>query len=119
MTAASLVRLAFVFLFRVGLELVKGGTPVVHYIVHGEKDTVGVAVVDLKKGQSLTGWNMAKNSTLRLKAAQNIPLGHKIAVDNIAKGEKVIKYDEEIGNASKAIKKGQHVHTQNLKTARW
>lgn len=91
----------------------------VHYIVHGGKDTVGVAAVDLKKGQPLTGWNMAKDSTLRLKATQDIPLGHKIALGNIAKGEEVIKYDESIGKASKAIKKGQHVHTQNLKTARW
>jgi len=91
----------------------------VHYIVHGEKDTVGVAAVDLKKGQRLTGWNMDKDSTLRLKAQQYVPLGHKIALVDIAKGDAVIKYDEAIGNASKAIKKGQHVHTQNLKTARW
>jgi len=91
----------------------------VHYIVHGGKDTVGVAAVDLKKGQRLTGWNMLDNSTLRLKAEQNVPLGHKIALTNIAKGEQVVKYDEVIGNAAKAIKKGQHVHTQNLKTARW
>jgi len=91
----------------------------VHYIVHGNKDTVGVAAVDLKKAQRLTGWNMEKDSTLRLNAVQDVPLGHKIALIDIAKGEKVIKYDESIGNASKAIKKGQHVHTQNLKTARW
>ncbi|MEW6359011.1 MAG: UxaA family hydrolase [Planctomycetota bacterium] len=91
----------------------------VHYIVHGGKDTVGVAVMDLKKGQRLTGWNMTNNSTLRLKAGQDIPLGHKIALIDMAKDAKVIKYDEEIGDASKAIKKGQHVHTHNLKTARW
>jgi len=91
----------------------------VHYIVHGEKDTVGVAAVDLKKGQSLTGWNMEKDSTLRLKAAQDVPLGHKISLVDLGKGEEVIKYNEPIGIATKAIKKGQHVHTQNLKTARW
>ncbi len=91
----------------------------VHFIVHGKKDTVGVAAVDLKKGQSLTGWNMTTNGTPRLKATQAVPLGHKIALGDIDKGEQVIKYDESIGNASKAIKKGQHVHTHNLKTARW
>lgn len=91
----------------------------VHYIVHGKGDTVGVAVVDLTKGQRLTGWNMDKDSTLRLAAKQNVPLGHKIALVDIAKGDTVIKYDVAIGLASKAIKKGQHVHTQNLKTARW
>jgi (2R)-sulfolactate sulfo-lyase subunit alpha len=91
----------------------------VHYIVHGEDDTVGVAAVDLKKGQRLTGWNMVKDSTLRLTANQNVPLGHKIALVDIPAGATVVKYDEGIGAASKAIQKGQHVHTQNLKTARW
>ena len=91
----------------------------VHYIVHGKGDTVGVAVLDLRKGQRLTGWNMDRDSTLRLQAGQDVPLGHKIALVDIAKGDQVFKYDEAIGLASKAIKKGQHVHTQNLKTARW
>ena len=90
-----------------------------HYIVHGEKDSVGVVVVDVKKGQRLTGWNMATNSTLRLKAHQDIPLGHKIAQIDIGKGSQVIKYDESVGKAQRSIKKGQHVHTHNLKTARW
>ena len=91
----------------------------VHYIVHGQDDTVGVAVVDLTRGQSLTGWNMERDSTLRLKAEQKVPLGHKIAVVDIAKGDTIVKYGEPIGTASKPIEKGHHVHTQNLKTARW
>ena len=91
----------------------------IHYIVHGEGDTVGVMTVDVKKGQALRGWNMATDKTLRTKAAQNIPLGHKIALNEASKGDEVIKYDESIGTASRTIKKGQHVHTHNLKTARW
>ncbi|NCO96355.1 MAG: hypothetical protein AUJ96_04740 [Armatimonadetes bacterium CG2_30_66_41] len=91
----------------------------VHYLVHGKEDTVGVMAVDVKKGQSLTGWNMDLDSTLHLKAQQDIPLGHKIALGDIAKGDPVRKYDEAIGNASKDIKQGQQVHTHNLKTARW
>ena len=91
----------------------------VHYIVHGETDMVGVAVVDLTRGQRLTGWNMDRDATLRLQARQDVPLGHKIALIDIARGDSVVKYDESIGVASKAIKKGQHVHPHNLKTARW
>jgi len=75
--------------------------------------------VDVKKGQTLRGWNMATDKTLRAKAAQNIPLGHKIALIDATKGEEVVKYDQSIGTASRQISKGQHVHTQNLKTARW
>jgi len=91
----------------------------VHYIVHEKKDTVGVAVVDVKRGDDLTGWNMEEDSTLHMRAEQNVPLGHKIALTDIGNGDQVIKYGEAIGNATKAINKGQHVHTQNLKTARW
>jgi (2R)-sulfolactate sulfo-lyase subunit alpha len=91
----------------------------IHYIVHGKDDTVGVVTVDVKKGQALQGWNMATDKTLRAKAAQSIPLGHKIALVDVPKGEEIIKYDQSIGTASRSIKKGQHVHTQNLKTARW
>jgi (2R)-sulfolactate sulfo-lyase subunit alpha len=91
----------------------------IHYIVHGTQDSVGVMAVDVSKGKNLTGWNMEQDSTLRAKAQQDIPLGHKIALRDIAKGEPVLKYDEAIGKASRAIKKGQHVHTHNLQTARW
>ena len=91
----------------------------IHYIVHGNDDLVGVMTVDVTKGQTLSGWNMATDKTLRAKAAQDIPLGHKIALVDVPKGEEIFKYDVSIGRASRDIKKGQHVHTQNLKTARW
>jgi len=92
---------------------------VIHFIVHGAKDSVAVAVVDLKKGQALSGWDMERDRTVRLKAKQDVPLGHKIALADIAEGNPVIKYGEVIGKAVKAIGKGRHVHTHNLKTARW
>jgi (2R)-sulfolactate sulfo-lyase subunit alpha len=91
----------------------------IHFIAHGRHDVVGVAVVDLKKGQKVKGWNMFDDSTISAKATQDIPLGHKIALTEVAKGDAIVKYDEAIGTASKAIAKGQHVHTHNLKTARW
>ena len=91
----------------------------IHYIVHGKSDSVGVMTVDVKEGQTLRGWNIATDKTLRAKAVQAIPLGHKIALVDASKGDEVVKYDEPIGIVSRAIKKGQHVHTHNLKTARW
>ena len=42
--------------------------------------------------------------------------GHKYAVRDIAEGEDVIKYGNPIGHATCDIKKGEHVHTHNLKT---
>jgi len=90
-----------------------------HYIAHGKDDTVAVAVVDVRKGQRLTGWDMERDATTRVTAKSDVPLGHKIALKDIAKGQAVVKYNEEIGLATKDIRKGERVHTQNLKTARW
>lgn len=46
----------------------------------------------------------------------NLENGHKYAAEDIAKGEEVIKYGQPIGIASSDIRKGEHVHTHNLKT---
>ena len=42
--------------------------------------------------------------------------GHKYAARDIREGEDVIKYGNPIGHATCDIKKGEHVHTHNLKT---
>ncbi len=47
-------------------------------------------------------------------ARQSIPVGHKIALKEIAEGDKVFKYGETIGVATQAIQKGDHVHVQNV-----
>ena len=90
-----------------------------HFAVHGNDDMVGVMVADVKAGQDVTGWNMETDETLQSKANHDIPLGHKIALMDIAQGNTVIKYGVSIGKATQAIKKGDWVHTHNLKTARW
>lgn len=43
--------------------------------------------------------------------------GHKYAVRDIKKGERIIKYGFPIGIAAQDIKAGEHVHSHNLKTA--
>ncbi|MBR4889967.1 MAG: altronate dehydratase [Clostridia bacterium] len=42
--------------------------------------------------------------------------GHKYAICDIKKGENIIKYGMPIGHATEDIKKGDHVHTHNVKT---
>ena len=46
----------------------------------------------------------------------NLSDGHKYALRDIAKGENIIKYGNPIGHATSDIKKGEHVHTHNIKT---
>jgi (2R)-sulfolactate sulfo-lyase subunit alpha len=90
------------------------------FLVHDKKDTVGVIVVEgLKAETMMSGVNTANNSTLRLKSRMAIPIGHKVALADIRKGDTVIKYGEDIGKAVADIGKGEHVHVHNLKTKRW
>ncbi|NBT39523.1 MAG: altronate dehydratase [Alphaproteobacteria bacterium] len=43
-----------------------------------------------------------------------IPRGHKVAAENIAAGQPVIKYNQIIGEASQDITQNEHVHVHNL-----
>jgi (2R)-sulfolactate sulfo-lyase subunit alpha len=89
-------------------------------LVHEKKDTVGVVVVeDLKAGTDMTAVITADNSSFKLKSEMDVPIGHKVALVDIKKGDTVWKYGQDIGKAVADIKKGQHVHTHNLKTKRW
>ena len=91
-----------------------------HFLVHEIKDTVGVVVMeDIKAGKILQGWLMATDSNVRLKCLNDIPIGHKVALVNIKKGDTIMKYGHDIGKAVADIKKGGHVHVHNVKTKRW
>ena len=46
----------------------------------------------------------------------NLEDGHKYARRDIKNGENIIKYGQPIGHATCDIKKGEHVHTHNVKT---
>ena len=46
----------------------------------------------------------------------NLENGHKYALCDIKEGENIIKYGNPIGHATEDIKKGDHVHTHNVKT---
>lgn len=47
----------------------------------------------------------------------NLENGHKYAIYDIAKDDKIIKYGFPIGIAKENIKADEHIHTHNLKTA--
>ena len=91
-----------------------------HLLVHDQKDTVGVVVVEgLKAGTDMTCVITANNSAFPLTARMDVPIGHKIALKDIKAGDTVWKYGQDIGKAVAAIAKGEHVHVHNLKTKRW
>ena len=72
----------------------------IHVLVHDKKDTVGVVVVEgLKANTDMLCVVTSDNSSFNLTARMDTPIGHKIALAD--------------------IKKGEHVHTHNMKTKRW
>ena len=73
-------------------------------------DNVAVALSPIEQGE------MLEISGFSYPAAQDIPQGHKMALQPIKKGEPVMKYGFPIGYASCDIEKGQWVHTHNVKT---
>jgi (2R)-sulfolactate sulfo-lyase subunit alpha len=92
----------------------------IHLLVHDKKDTVGVAVIEgIKAGQEMVGWVMEDDSTIKVKALNDIPIGHKAALREIKKGDTIIKYGFDIGKAVADIKLGEHAHVHNIKTKRW
>lgn len=91
----------------------------IQFLVHEKADNVGVATVDIKAGEAAQGLYMDSQETLEVEAQQDIPLGHKLALKDIAVDSSIIKYGADIGRVVAEIATGEHVHTHNLKTRRW
>jgi (2R)-sulfolactate sulfo-lyase subunit alpha len=92
----------------------------IDFLVHEDGDSVGTVVVEgVKAGATLTGWVMEQDKTIKIKTVSEIPIGHKIALKNLANNETVIKYGVDIGRAVAPIKTGEHLHVHNVKTKRW
>ena len=75
-----------------------------------ESDNVAVALHPIAAGEAVDAVGGA------LKASEDIPQGHKVALTPIEEGEAVIKYGFPIGHATESITAGRWVHTHNVKT---
>ncbi len=69
-------------------------------------DNMYVALVNLVQGIQLSGTDLVVN--------QAVNRGHKIAAENINKGDFVIRYGNIIGQATVNIIAGDHIHSHNL-----
>ena len=70
------------------------------------KDNIAVSPMAIPKDSFINDFNITTTN--------EIPLGHKISLEKITQGEKIIKYGQIIGIASKNIQIGEHVHSHNL-----
>jgi altronate dehydratase small subunit len=82
-----------------------------------EGDNVATSLEDIEAGDRLE-IQVAGEETQFLTTKDDIPFGHKIALEDINEGDDLIKYGASIGIASCDISSGEHVHTHNLQSAR-
>jgi len=83
-------------------------------IALSEKDNVATMIDKAEKGEDVEV--VIEGRRIIITAEDEIPFGHKIALKDIKEGERVIKYGEPIGRATRDIRKGEHVHVHNLKS---
>jgi (2R)-sulfolactate sulfo-lyase subunit alpha len=89
------------------------------FLVHKRGDHVGVAVVDIEPGERVVGIYMDDDSAFEVDSVDPVPLGHKIAVVPAPADAPVIEYGIQIGKTPAGFTTGEHVHTHNLRSARW
>jgi (2R)-sulfolactate sulfo-lyase subunit alpha len=94
--------------------------PIPQVLVHHKADNVAVVVVEgVSANEELFGVCLEDDSDFRARANHDTPIGHKVALSDLAEGQDVIKYGQVIGRLVAPVKAGDHVHTHNLKTKRW
>ncbi|MFT4068176.1 UxaA family hydrolase [Paraburkholderia sp.] len=92
----------------------------IHAVLHEREDTVGVAVVEgIDAGVMLHAWIMDDDEVVTVVAQQDIPIGHKVALKDMAVGDTVYKYGIDIGKVVAPIRTGEHAHVHNIRTKRW
>lgn len=72
-------------------------------------DNVGIACTDIRAGSA--------TSMPGIDVRDDIPSGHKVALEPVAEGGAVRRYGQVIGVATCDIEPGQHVHSHNLAMA--
>ena len=86
-------------------------TQLVNMIILVEDDNVGVALRDIAANEQARSANGPQ-----LPALERIVQGHKIALRNIAEGEKIIRFGVAVGIATASIGRGHLVHIHNVKS---
>ena len=77
-------------------------------LIISPKDNVGVVIEDVKAGDYCVF-----GSTM-VKAVEDIPFPHKIALYDLNEEDHIVKYGEVIGHAIMEISAGSLVHVHNM-----
>jgi altronate dehydratase small subunit len=85
-------------------------------VVISEQDSVATATRHISAGEKIAVSIGSK--AIELSVKDNIKFLHKFALKDIRKGENVLKYGGVIGEATRDISRGEHVHTHNVRSLR-
>ena len=77
-------------------------------------DNVSTVLCDIQAGDEVLVYDDEQHLRFTLTAQENIPYGNKIALRDMAEGEKIIKYGEAAGITCRSIPKGALVHVHNV-----
>jgi altronate dehydratase small subunit len=87
--------------------------PAVDAIILDDADHVATALRPVSAGETISVGG--PGGLLEIIAAETVPLCHKIAVKAVKSNEAVYKYGEFIGEATRTIAPGEHVHIHNIR----
>lgn len=87
-------------------------------LAHHQGDAVAVAVKDLEPGKGSVGY-LDDGPEASVEVIERVPLGHKVALKDLASGGEVVEYGTVIGRTTRDILTGEHVHVHNVKGERW
>ncbi len=79
------------------------------------KDNVVTVMEEAASGDEIE--YVTVEGSRQVTTREAIPMGHKVALRDLAVGEPIVKYCQTIGTASAAIAQGRHVHTHNVRSA--
>ena len=79
-------------------------------VIHHEDDNVAIAFRPVGAGEAVV-----VKAEERVRAAEDVDVGHKIALCSIASGGIVYRYGEPIIEATEAIEAGAWVHVHNTR----
>ena len=83
-------------------------------IVMNAGDNVATLLNDIKTDEEVSIVSTKTEVVKKVRAKQDIQMGHKISIVDIKKGEPARKFGEPFGSAIKEIKTGEHVHVHNV-----
>jgi altronate dehydratase small subunit len=81
-------------------------------LVMNHRDSVATALEDLDTGKTLA------DGEREVTLTDEIPFGHKFALESIDRGDEIYKYGAVIGRATDDVPSGSWVHTHNCESTR-